>query len=547
MPAPPTLTDATPDHRRRPSRAVDVVLVVTGRLVLVTPASVGGAAPEGATDVPLLEDPVSGRVLYRGSSLKGSVRHALLEREFGRRLRDPGQIPDKDLHASWASRLCGGDRGDTKGLPSPLIIEDALADEKGREYRSSTRVDNETGAAHDGSLRQRALLRAGSSFDLEWTLEVGPDTVLSSTDDPERALRRALAATLEMIHDGSVRLGARTTRGFGEVILDDLCVRRFDLRTPAGLAGWLTWKHDWRQDDDPSALGVPKPDGKSGSFQEVERWLLYEEPDKLRLPDCRACASLDATFHVRTSLMVGEPEPLGSSADTRHLRAGHGLDGAEAPILPGTSAAGALRARARRIGPRAEPDLFGFAELQCRHDGDQTRRSRIRIRERPVVGGEQEHVVTRVALDDATMGTVKGKLFAQQPILSYPPGTATDPARTAAVRLCIDVRHATAADVGLLLLLLKDLWTRDLPLGGGFGVGRGRLEGHEARLSVRSLEGVEGHEESKTWTIRARAAGRLEVERPDELEAFVTAFQERARDSENSDDGEPTSTPDADA
>jgi len=36
--------------------------------------------------------------------------------------------------------------------------------------------------------------------------------------------------------------------------------------------------------------------------------------------------------------------------------------------------------------------------------------------------------------------------------------------------------------VGLLLLLLKDLWTGDLPLGGESSVGRGRLKGKTASL-----------------------------------------------------------------
>ena len=34
----------------------------------------------------------------------------------------------------------------------------------------------------------------------------------------------------------------------------------------------------------------------------------------------------------------------------------------------------------------------------------------------------------------------------------------------------------------MLLLLLKDLWTGDLPLGGESSIGRGRLRGLEAKL-----------------------------------------------------------------
>ena len=40
------------------------------------------------------------------------------------------------------------------------------------------------------------------------------------------------------------------------------------------------------------------------------------------------------------------------------------------------------------------------------------------------------------------------------------------------------------AEIGLLLLLLKDLWTGDLPLGGESGSGRGRLHGFQAECTL---------------------------------------------------------------
>jgi hypothetical protein len=71
------------------------------------------------------------------------------------------------------------------------------------------------------------------------------------------------------------------------------------------------------------------------------------------------------------------------------------------------------------------------------------------------------------------------------------------------------------AEIGLLLLLLKDLWTGRLPLGGESSVGRGRLRGLEA--TVRHGD--------KQWHLRQESDGPLQVEPdPASLEAYVAAL-----------------------
>jgi hypothetical protein len=70
-------------------------------------------------------------------------------------------------------------------------------------------------------------------------------------------------------------------------------------------------------------------------------------------------------------------------------------------------------------------------------------------------------------------------------------------------------------EIGLLLLTLKDLWTGDLPLGGESSVGRGRLRGLRAELSLNN----------ESWEIEAQENGSLKiVGNRDRLESFVQAF-----------------------
>lgn len=70
------------------------------------------------------------------------------------------------------------------------------------------------------------------------------------------------------------------------------------------------------------------------------------------------------------------------------------------------------------------------------------------------------------------------------------------------------------------MLLLKDLWTRDLPLGGEASIGRGRLIGQEAELSYK-MEGPNYQE----WKLKQKYNGKLEIVGDREkLEGFVNNF-----------------------
>jgi hypothetical protein len=52
-----------------------------------------------------------------------------------------------------------------------------------------------------------------------------------------------------------------------------------------------------------------------------------------------------------------------------------------------------------------------------------------------------------------------------------------------AVKITLELQNPAPAEIGLLLLVLKDLWTEDLPVGGESSIGRGRLTGKFARLT----------------------------------------------------------------
>ena len=104
------------NHEQEPkwldSRQLVKRLVITGTLVLETPAQFGNGDTDGATDMALLLDPLEGRSLLTGASLAGALRNYVREQP----------------HAQWDTILFGGAKGDDEGAQSPLIVDDALGD-----------------------------------------------------------------------------------------------------------------------------------------------------------------------------------------------------------------------------------------------------------------------------------------------------------------------------------------------------------------------------------------------------------------------------------
>ena len=165
------------------------------------------------------------------------------------------------------------------------------------------------------------------------------------------------------------------------------------------------------------------------------------------------------------------------------------------PVLPGTSLAGVLRHRALRIAQTLTPNgrakelvdsIFG-ADMKERPDNPWA--SRLEVKE-AVVENTQTLVQTRVKIDRFTGGAYDTALFDEAPVFNPNGGKCV----TLELKLRA-AREKTApidAEIGLLLLLLKDLWTADLPVGGASGVGRGRLRGDFADLNHHNLKDKTG-------------------------------------------------------
>ncbi len=481
------------------SRQISERWVIEGDLVLQTPTHLGNGDTDSIIDMPLLLDEATGKALLPGTSLAGALRNYLREHRHGFEQR----VADALIEA-----LFGGEKGNDDGHQSALIIDDALGAMPQIELRDGVRIDPITRTAKidvdNGILRgykyDLQLLEAGTTFLIRMEL------LLSRSNDQQQ-MKQMLALALHGLEAGEIAIGLRKRRGFGVCRVERWRVTRYDFTKPADLLAWLAEDHpDWKVTPGDQRSGQHIADLLGVSLEHVE--------------DRRNFCRIHARFIIDGSLLIragfGEQD---RGPDTVHLHSAR-PGGARKPVLAGTSLAGALRHRAERIlrtignsdwAMQKIDSMFGPAEITGGNK-QKPRSSRLIVSE-TVIENPVNLVQNRIRIDRFT-GSVHGTgLFNEQPVFGK---------NDTLVTIDLTLRNPQDAEIGLLLLLLKDLWTGDLPLGGEVSIGRGRLKGVEAVIETP-------HHKAKPLTIRAVDGDkRLTVSDRSILERYVAALHTEA-------------------
>jgi len=471
------------------SRKIIARIVIEGELELLTSAHFGNGDTDDLMDMPLLVDSKDERTpLLTGSSIAGALRSYLREREKG--------YFESEDDCSTGILLFGAlkrNESREEGEQSLLIVEDSLGTNYGVELRTGVAIDPKSRTAEHKKLFEMELWRAGTRFPLRFEL-------LIREGDDVKKLKRGLASALEGFNNGSITLGARKRRGFGRVCVNGWRVKEYDLTSPEGLLHWIKNGADplvnvKTYDDIKEALGV----------------------DEL-IPDNREFFDLDAVFSLEGSLLLDGSGGYPDIPDKVHLRSIQ-ADGTKKPVLPGTSVAGALRARALKIANTISDkkdaqelidEIFGKAS-----EGEtESRSSRIEVWETVIEEGETNLVQFRISIDRFTGGTRESALFNEQPVFGND---------KTLIRLRLRLLNPKSYEIGLLLLLLKDLWTGDLSLGGGSSIGRGRLKGKTAEMLL-----YDGYNRDK-WKIYAEGQDLIVNGDKERLENFVRALNMRLK------------------
>ncbi len=473
--------------------------VITGTLVLETPAHFGNGEADALSDMPLMRDPLEGKALLTGASMAGALRNYLREYEKGYQQAEVRSDLVVQLFGHNISEKRAGERDKYVGFASLLTIDDALGESIHTELRDGVRIDPKTRTAIKGALYNFEVLAAGTTFNLRFELAIpqGKDGGRFDKDGAyHNELLQALAIALHGLEKGDIRLGKRKHRGFGQCQVTGWQVKKYEMKTD--LVSWLT-------------RPVEGIDETAEKLTSIEK--LSATPDVIK--DKRDYFELCAKFNLDGSLLIRSTPSDVNAPDVVHL-CSNGQ-----PIIPGTSWGGVIRARALRIvntlglNESFTNKMFGSSE---KDEQGRLTASRVQVQDTQLIGNFKSLVQNRVKIDRFTGGSYPTALFQEQPIWSVEHSEVT---------LTLTLINPQPAEIGLLLHILKDLWTGDLPIGGELSVGRGRLCGQEATLTLQSKE-------PGKWVITQNGTGlKIDGDMKRLDNEFANALQKEASHAES--------------
>ena len=456
-----------------------------------------GGDETSIADMCLLKD-ANGNLFIPGASIAGAARSFLAQQvKPWAEYKDGKESPDlKNLFG-------GADKDDTM---SALIAADArcVCEQAKTAIRDGVRVGPAFGSAADKAKFDVEVVERDTEFELNLTC------IIRDGDDRSR-LENLFLAILYAFQQGNIYLGARTRRGYGRGKVKSWKISNLEMDKPQDVMAWLRGDFWLRTANDltPSPL----------SF------------------DQRQYFRIEADFKLRTSLLIRSssvgPNAPDEVPDMTHLHSNG------KPVLPGTSFAGAFRHRAaliadilkwRKKTTDEDPvyEMFGPVHKQELPVDQQNElwASRVWIEERLVEQVELRWQ-DRVAIDRFTGGSLDGALFNEKPAYPLSLKELTEPN----IRLRLTLEEPDDAEIGLLLLTLRDFWYGHAALGGETSNGRGTLHGIKAYLQLKCSASLD----PKVWKLVDKDK-RMIIEKDDEgfLQSCVKEAQNYSNDPSGS-------------
>ena len=359
--------------------------------------------------------------------------------------------------------------GDLYAMQSSIQTDDIELVDFDIIARDGVRLDSVTGTVDgDGKFDFEAVERgAHGSLRLVITLRACHSV---------EKISKAVAIMLKKMQDG-IRLGALTTKGFGLTTVENLNADFYDFRKKADVAAWLL--------DKPAAKKILP--STEDTYANPNDFIVY------------------ALFKFNSSFIVRDYDV--SAADKENSIASVALKSRENFVIPGTSLKGILRNRAEYIFARLGLDAKILDGLMGYSLGSSEKsKSRFIVTESyvaPEAFAEVEH--RRNKIDRFTGGVIQGMLFATKPAYKK----NSEPT----LKIHFEIRDAKAAEAGLALFLLRDLWLGRVAIGGEKSVGRGTVSGVSAEIKFNGA------------TYKLGTNGKVIAGNKSELENFAAALK----------------------
>ena len=405
---------------------------ITAKLKLNSPLLIADGENDGVIDKHILKNK-KGEPFIPGTSLAGALRNLAIRK-------------NKEI----AELLFGKSENNDNDSQSAIMINDIILKNYNLVLRDGVKIDPYTQSAINGAKYDYEAIEKGAESENELELII-------KLREFHRNKSQEIGEMIKFLADvvvGGILLGALTTKGFGKVKGEACKVYCYDFTKPNLLKAWLYQEE-----------GI--------AFYEGQDTGLENEND----------LAIVADFAIKSSLIIkGGKENHGLKTKEVTLKSGDDF------VITGASIKGVISKQAQLILDSLEQDkVFLDSLMGCSNDNEKAK-SRLYVEEAYIDNTKvTAKPQSRIRIDRFTNAVMAGGLFTSEPIRQ----DHDEPT----VRMKMTVKDCQDYEAGLLLFVLKDLWTGVLPLGGEKLIGRGILQGLRAKIAYRgnSFEIIENN------------------------------------------------------
>lgn len=309
-----------------------------------------------------------------------------------------------------------------------------------------------------------------------------------------------VSCMLDTFNNGRLRLGAFTAVGFGQVLFSDIKIQQFIY--PDDALPWFTYRQNNTITDNFKSVDVKVKPNKS--LQISCTFLLKSS----MITGAATGEGFNGKIAPKSSMITGAAIGEGIS-DKSHYHYDN------KPALLGRAVKGAISHRMHKILNTPNPISDGFLDNLLGY-GNKTnntgQQSRLHI-DLTIFDKVKVNLQNRIKIDRFLQSTIDGAKFDSEPIWAVGDSTCN---------IVIKISDATSWDGGLIMHIIKDLWTSDLAIGGEKNIGRGVLIGKKAEMIMNGAKAV------------ITSIDRLSINIQDEkniLSQFNDAFNEKNKTS----------------
>jgi CRISPR/Cas system CSM-associated protein Csm3 (group 7 of RAMP superfamily) len=307
--------------------------------------------------------------------------------------------------------------------------------------RDGIRIDNNTGLTVEHSKFDYEVLNPDAIFKFNFEFD------LCNDDNNYNNFKLSFLNTLiDTLQNQTIRFGSKTNNGFGLVNCSG-DIHNYNFKDIDDVDNYLNNKNSKTKI---KSNELPKAFNLKANFFEM-----------------------DIHLKIKNSIIIRDYNSLNDfDADTTNIKC-NGKN-----ILPGSSFKGVLRATATKILNKLGIDstdfinnLFGFVD----ENSKTAKKGRLAVKESYI-----ENVIpykqTRIKIDRFTGAAIESALFDSQALFPQ--------LDTENIVLNIKLLEPSDAEIGLLLLVLREIYTGKVAFGGEKNIGRGYLEGLKADIKI---------------------------------------------------------------